>query len=260
LLPEGRSDQLLIDSIFSKIKEACEELAVTLIGGHTEITRGLDRPIIVGTMIGEVSPERLITPEGAQPGDVILLTKGVPLEAASILARECAQDLSHLDKRLLSRARDYLTDPGISVVEEALTAASVGGVTAMHDPTEGGLSAALWEMSDAAKIGLEINPEAVPILPEAALICQSLHIAPFEAIASGALLLAVRSESVDAILSALRKIEIPVHVIGRVTDKIGVYMRKENKVTDLPRPSRDALAVFFEKHPIGNSPSENHEG
>ena len=84
----ARTDEELVRALFAQLAEACEELEVALVGGHTEVTRGLDRPIVAGTMLGEVAKDRLVTTGGAQVGDAIVLTKGVPLEGAAIIARE----------------------------------------------------------------------------------------------------------------------------------------------------------------------------
>src|SRR6266704_2497076 len=88
LLPEGGASETRVESLFTELGEACAELEVALVGGHTEVTAGLPRPIVVGCMLGEVDKDRLVTTAGAREGDALLLTKGVPLEGAAILARE----------------------------------------------------------------------------------------------------------------------------------------------------------------------------
>src|SRR4051794_22627855 len=93
LLPAGATDEGLVRRLFAQIAEACAALDVALIGGHTEVTHGIDRPLVAGTMLGEVAKERLVTTGGAQVGDAVLLTKGVPLEGAAIIAREKERDL-----------------------------------------------------------------------------------------------------------------------------------------------------------------------
>ncbi len=139
LLPERTTSVTLVESIFAQIAQACQSLGITLVGGHTEVTYGLDRPIVAGHMLGEVDPAALITTAGARIGDILLLTKGICIEGASIMARERAQDLSRLgvDEAVIQRARNFLFEPGISVVRDAHIAIGAGRVHAMHDPTEG---------------------------------------------------------------------------------------------------------------------------
>ena len=245
LLPERGSEEQLVQSIFREVGDACRSVGAQLLGGHTEITTGLERPILCGTMLGEIPRERLITPQGARPGDRILLTKGVPIEATSILAHEFRDRLLALSPSLLARALNYLHDPGISVVPEALAAAEAGGVTAMHDPTEGGLASGLWELAQASKTGMVVDYEAIPIPDESREICAALAINPLEAIASGALLLTVRPLDISRILDAITSKGIYAVEIGRVTAGSRVAMRRKGKTEILDWPKRDALATLF---------------
>lgn len=129
LLPEGGTTPELVDTIMTDVQITCEEAGVTLGGGHTEITQGLDRPILVGQMLGEVAPTRLVRKTRIAVGDQILLTRGVAIEGTAILAREKSERLhGQVDVDLLARAARFLIEPGISVVSAALAAANVGEV------------------------------------------------------------------------------------------------------------------------------------
>ncbi len=246
LLPADRFDEDQISAILNQIDDACQFIGATLVGGHTEITTGIDRCILSGTMIGEVERNDLITPQGARPGDTLILTKGVPIEATSILANDFTKRLQALPDDLLTRALDFLHDPGISVVAEALEAARCGGVSAMHDPTEGGLSTGVWELAAASKVGLILEAEAIHIPSESQAICSELNVNPFEAIASGALLLTVRPEATDEVLAAIEAVGVHAFVIGEVIEGESVAMRTGGTSVDLPWPTRDALTHLFE--------------
>jgi hydrogenase expression/formation protein HypE len=247
LLPEGKGNKELAEKIFVQIEQACRELGISVIGGHTEITVGINRPILAGTMLGEVPRASLITPQGARPGDALLLTKGVPIEAGSILAREYEASFTGLDQEIIQRARDYIKNPGISVVNEAQIASSTGGVTAMHDPTEGGILCALWELSDAAEVGFNVHLDAIPILYEAERMCEILAVDPLAAIASGALLLTVQKVFLEKLMLEMNKSGIQVSQIGWVIEQKGVF--EEADLKPLPRPKRDALSDLFERNP-----------
>src|SRR4030067_670097 len=71
-----------------QIDGACRALGASLVGGHTEVTIGLERPIVVGCLLGEVDKQALITTQGARPGEAVLLAGGVPLEGAAVTPRE----------------------------------------------------------------------------------------------------------------------------------------------------------------------------
>ena len=245
LLPETGSEASLAEAVFGQIRSACDQVGAALVGGHTEITAGLTRPIVAGTMLGEAERGRLVTPRGALPGDRLLLTKGIPIEGASLLAREFGARLASLPAETIRRARDYLHAPGISVVREALRAAEAGGVHAMHDPTEGGLAGGLWELAEAAGVSLKVDHDAIPVLPEGRAICEALGLDPMATIASGALLLAAVPSSVARITAALAAEGIECAEIGEIVEGYGVAMRKAGAWELLPRPARDAVAALY---------------
>ncbi len=254
LLPEGLTTPEVAEQIHDQITASCEEIGVTIIGGHTEITYGLDRPILVGTMIGEVNRDELVTPRGAQPGDRILLTKGVPIEATAILAHEFTRDLlSVLGKTEIETARDYLKQPGISVLRDARIALRTGKVTAMHDPTEGGLYAALWELSEASQQSLWIDPSTVPVSSLSGRICQAMGIDPLGAIASGALLLTTIPKDAQRIRNSISDAGILCAEIGYVmtadefhaTRRPAVWSPTAGGLQPLPYPERDEIASLF---------------
>lgn len=247
LLPETSTTPQLVEEISEQVFCACREIGVSVIGGHTEITHGLDRPILAGTLVGEVQRERLITPRGASAGDRLLLTKGVPIEATAILAREFPETLKTvLSTDELACARQFLKDPGISILRDATTAVRAGKVTAMHDPTEGGIAAALWELAEASNRSIFVDPAAM-IIPEIALrVCETFDLDPFTAIASGALLLTVPAPESVAIRTALRAANIPCSEIGVIEEGPAAVWRATKAGREIwPRPERDAITRVF---------------
>jgi len=248
LLPEGRTTEESVVDITDQLAAACSSLGVVLIGGHTEITHSLDRPIIVTTMLGEINKSLVVTPAGAKSGDILLITKGVPIEATALLAREFPDTLrQHLSAQELSDAQKYLFQPGISVLQDAQVALSAGKVTAMHDPTEGGIATALWEMAQASQKTLLVDPLRIPISPLSAKICSIFNLDPLGSIASGALLMAVEPGSKDSILGALSQAGIEAAEIGAVTTgPAQVLITGGGRVTHLPRFERDEISRVFE--------------
>lgn len=214
LLPEG-ADAAHAEAIFHQMDRACAEVGAALVGGHTEITPGVDRPIVAGTMLGVT--HRWVSAAGACPGDTLILTKGVALEGSAILAREAADRLEGtVDDVVLERARGFLHDPGISVVPDAFTALGAGTVHALHDPTEGGVVGAIHELCDASGTGARIRLDAVPVFPETRALAAPFDIDPLGLIASGALLIAAPEEDAPAILAALAAADIRAATIGTV--------------------------------------------
>ncbi len=253
LLPAGRSDEALVESIFRQMREACADIGAALVGGHTEMTFGIDRPIVVGSMLGEVARDRLITPTGARVGDALILTKRVAVEATSILAREKAAQLAdRFDEAYLARARRFLIQPGISVVRDAEVAVAAGRVHAMHDPTEGGLATGLHELATATGYGMEIDARAVPIYPETQALCAAFEIDPWGVIASGSMLMTVEATDAETVVAALHAAKVEAAVIGHVVARErGVQLRHESGLRPLKTFERDEITKVFEQPRLG---------
>ena len=251
LLPENGTTPKTTEEISRQIYETCLEIGVAVIGGHTEITHGLDRPIVVGTMIGEVKKGELITPRGMQTGNEILLTKGVPIEATSILARECRAMLEdQMKPGELDECSGFLYDPGISIIRDAQIAQEAGKISAMHDPTEGGVLGALWELAEAANCSLCIDPDSVPIPVLSQQICNVLHIDPLASIASGALLITALPSEATKIRLALDSANIPTAAIGHAeSGPVSVFRRTQKGEKLLLRPETDEIARLLKNAP-----------
>ena len=247
LLPEGSADEGLAEGIFNDIVESCAGLGISLVGGHTEVTAGLDRPILVGQMLGEVEKERLVCNRNAQAGDAIILTKGIAIEATSLIARERTAEVERdLGAEFVERAKSFLFEPGISVVREALAASCAARCHAMHDPTEGGLATGLWELAEAAGLGVLVEREKIRVYNESARLCGRFGLDPMGVIASGALLIVVAQEDAARILATIREAGVEANVIGAMTPREeGCKMRVQDEVRPLPTFERDEIAKLF---------------
>ena len=238
LLPEGTTETL-VEAHFRELRDACVQRGISLVGGHTEITFGLRRPLLVGVLIGEVEHDRLLRPGGARPGDVLLLSKAIAIEGTALVARELGDRLRGLvDPSLVARAADLLADPGISVAAEAIALLEAGGITALHDPTEGGLAMGVRELALAADCGATIDRDAVPVLPETAAIAKALSIDPLGMLASGSLLAAAEPDSVERLVS----LGLGVTPIGEVTGNGRFVLRAGGTDRELPRYDSDETA------------------
>jgi len=244
LLPPTETTRELTEAVFDQLADACRELGVTLCGGHTEVVHGLTRPIIVGQMLGEVPSKGYITTGGAQVEDVLILTKGIAIEGTAILAREKRFDLHGvISEEDLSRCADWLREPGISVVKDAQLALEIGGIHALHDPTEGGVATGLWELAEAARVGVSIDERSLPVMPECRAFCRHFGLDPLGLIASGALLIAADKSRENRILGRLQAEGIAAATIGEVTAPgKGCLMRSgDNRLRPLPRFPRDEI-------------------
>jgi len=248
LLPEGATSEAAVTALFDRLGEACDELEVALVGGHTEITHGLDRPVVVGTMLGEVAKDKLVTTGGARVGDAVVMTKGVPLEGAAIIAREKEAELGTRGVRasVVRRAKAFLRSPGLSVLPEAEIACELATVHSMHDPTEGGIATALVELATAADVGLRIDRERIVILPEGAELCGAFGLDPLGTIASGALLMTLAPADASIVIHALAREGIASHYIGQVVPREqGITLVDATGSRPMPVFARDEIARLF---------------
>jgi hydrogenase maturation factor len=247
LMPPGTSDRDF-ETIVDSIHVAAMELEIAIIGGHTGYYPLVNAPIVGGiTVIGTCDRGRVISPAGACPGDVVLMTKGPAIEATALLA-------IIYEDRLRERYGDAVADTAIgrrkqiTVVEDALTARSAAPVSAMHDATEGGVMGGLWEMAAAAGVGMEIDEAAMIWPDDVEAVCELVSIDPLASIAEGTLLLSVPEAGVDDVVAALAQKRIPCSPIGRVTDNPSrrVIRRRNGRECPLAVPREDPFwGAFF---------------
>jgi hydrogenase maturation factor len=249
LLPPDQATADQVERIFRSIHEAADSLGVLVCGGHTEITPGIDRPIVVGHMLGEVEPNRLVRPSGLRPGDALLLTKGLGIEATALIARERGPQLRRkgYGEDVIEQCRNFLYDPGISVVRDARVAIAAGQVRALHDPTEGGVATGISELATASGVGIEVFAEAMPIAPATARLCAEFGLDPLGVISSGALLIGCDPDSAAPILAALAEFGIAAARIGQAHPPgFGVRLRREGELVPLPCFAADEITRLFE--------------
>ena len=222
LLPRG-AKSLLVGEISQQISSAASKLQMSIIGGHTELTQGIDRPIVVVTAMGFA--DKFVTSRDVREGDVMMVTKTAAIEGTAILATAFKDKLVTYDSSIMKKVDASRSK--ISVVEDAVTAFETGFIHAMHDPTEGGILGGAYEMSVSSKVGFEILEEDVPIASETKTICEVLNIDPLKLISSGSLLMAVDPEGVEDVRLALRKSGIDATEVGRFREQRRILTRKD---------------------------------
>lgn len=248
LLPAHTTTPESVQAIFDQIGAACGDLGIVVAGGHTEITGAVNQPVVAGTMLGQVERGRFVPTGGCRPGDVVLLAGAAPVEGASIIAREKRADLlaAGWSAADLDQAADLLFAPGISILIPGLAAARSGLVTAMHDPTEGGVATGLLELALAAQTGLAVDLDAIPILTLAADLCATFGLDPLGAIASGALLATCAPADVDELLEVWASVGWAGAVIGRILEaEEGITARRNGQNVEFPRFQVDEITKLW---------------
>ena len=213
LIAPGEASEARIRELLTQVREACTEVGAVLVGGHTEITPGLPHSMVVGTMLGRVEG-RALTTGGLRAGDLVGMTRTAGLEGTAILLAEHGPRLRELPE-VAAAIDDGEPAASLSVIAEALAAAGCGGVSALHDVTEGGVGEALHELAMASGLAVEAAREAVPVLPLTAAVCRALGMDPLGLIGSGSLLVGCSPEGSREVEQALAAIGVPLAWIGR---------------------------------------------
>ena len=240
LMPVGTTESD-VRALFEAMHAALDRDDIALVGGHTEVTDAVNQPVVVGQMLGLREDGGFVRTGGVSAGDVILQIGGAPIEGAAVLAMEAGQALDAVPRSVVETAALALREPGISVVEPALLATELGAA-AMHDPTEGGLSAGLYELAAASGLALRLDPEAVLWFPPGLQISEALGLDPWGVLASGSLLAAFPPDAAENALERLQEAGHPVARIGVAQAGSGVELTSGQP---LPRYEIDEVARFL---------------
>jgi len=247
LLPQNSTTEL-IEKICTQMDKAARQLNVAITGGHCEITPGIDHPIVTGCAVGVAEDGKYVSSSGAKIDDRIILTKGTGIEGTAILASDRRLELLEVfDESFLKKAENFFEK--ISVVKDAITAFRIGGVSAMHDPTEGGVAGGLHELADAANVGFQVYEKEILIPEETRKICAHFEIDPLQLISSGSLLIVAEEEKTDEIISSLSRNGVHASIIGEVIEPaLGRNLvTKAGEKTELVRPVSDHLWTALAK-------------
>jgi len=240
LLPEDASEGD-VKMLSSDMHRTAKGLGIAIVGGHTELSPGLHRPIVVTTAFAVA--DSYVTAAGAREGDTLMLTKTAGVEGTAILGTD-ARFNKRLDRRTVEGAASYFER--LSVVKEALAAYRTGAVHAMHDCTEGGVLGALYEMATASGSGLEVAEEDIPVAKETRRICSALRADPLKLISSGTLLVAVDKGKEEIVSEAVASVGSHAAAIGRF--KRGkVLLSRGGRSTEVKGPPKDEIWRLHEK-------------
>ncbi len=242
LPPEITSEELT--ALWETVDEECKKLGISVVTGHTARYEGCNYPMVGGaTMLGIDKREKLIIPK-ANPGDAIIVSKGPAIETTGLMSAYFPKFLEEkYGKDFVKKAQDVFYQ--MSVVKDASIAASVGGITAMHDATECGVFGGLYEIASHSKVGMNIYADKIILQDEVKKTCECFGINPYIAISEGTLLATAKKEKAQEIVDALRKENIPASIVGEVTQEQGIYIHEADRTYELEHPKVDPFWIKF---------------
>ena len=248
LLPKNTTKDN-IDNIFTQLINACNELDIKLVGGHTEITNTVNTPVIMGCMLGEVDKGKEIKSSGAMKEDSIIITKSIPIEGSAILASEKESLLisKNIPQSHIDTAKTLLTNPGISILLDAQIAINSAPIHAMHDSTEGGIVQGLRELAKASNLGIQIDQDKIPLVDISKDFWEPLNLNPLGVIASGTLIICVNQQNAPIVITALIASGIKATEIGTMKEvEYGLKMSSNGINYDLPNFDQDEITKVFD--------------
>jgi hydrogenase maturation factor len=220
LPPEVSDEELTL--LWDAFSRACAGLGIAVVTGHTARYEGCSWPMVGGATCMAVGPEAaFVTPTMARAGDLVVVTKGAAIEATALFAAAFPDRLTEGVGPDMAKAADALFED-MTVVPEARAAADFGlregGVTSMHDATEGGVLGGLFEVATASGVGMRIDQAAIPVRPEVRAVCEHVGIDPYVSISEGTLICTVAADRAEAFVAALGDRSIDAALVGQVTD------------------------------------------
>ncbi|WP_446897680.1 AIR synthase family protein [Clostridium sp. LBM24168] len=231
-----------INAVMKEIDDETKKLNIEILGGHTEVTKAVNKMVISCTVIGKGKSGAAVSTSGAREGDDIVVTKYLCMEGTSIIVNDYESQLGNLlSKQEIEEAKSYIEY--ISVVKEGIISGKFG-VNSMHDITEGGILGGIWEIAKASGTGFKIYMDKMPISEITRKLCNTYNIDPLRLISSGSMLITVNNG--ENLVKTLENSGIKSCIVGKITKKNGILVNGKNEIEVEP-PKCDELFVFKEK-------------
>lgn len=239
MLPPGTTEED-IALMMEQAGKTAAQVQVEIIGGHTEITAAVNKPVIVSTAIGISCDSEKNSHKNMKPGDAILLTKRAGIEGAGVIANDNEEKLKEvLTDEELEIAKGFLNE--VSVVEEGVAAGSVG-TCGMHDVTEGGVLGAIWEMCTVEGKGALVYKDRIPVDSVTEKIAKYYDIDWLRLISSGCMLIVASREKKDDVIKAVEDAGVAISEIGVIASPEDGIMIEENGIkSPVEPPASDEL-------------------
>ncbi len=246
LLPEGTTEED-IAKIMKQAAKAAEDSQVQIAGGHTEITRAVNQPVICSTAFGRALKGGSQTAKRAKQGDRIYVTKQLALEGTGIIVSEKKNELllsGVLNEEEIALSGKMLDK--VSVVPEGVLAGNIG-TCGMHDITEGGILGAVWEICNISGCGASLREENMPLDEITLKLAKHYGFNPLRMISSGSMLVLATPEekggTAEKLEKAMAGAGIEFTCVGEIIgygEKPKIQMRDGHEEEIMP-PSADEI-------------------
>ncbi len=239
LPPNAREEKL--KRMMEAAAQAAKELNMQIAGGHTTVSPYVTQKLAVITAYGKVQTGSHLTTKGVKPGQDIVMTKWIGLEGTAILAQKKREEL-------LTRYPEYLVDEAagfdkyLSIIPEAAVASKLNNCR-MHDASEGGILATLWELAESSGVGLTVDMKKLPIRQETVEVCEFCDVNPYELLSGGCLV--ITTDEGDLLVENLHEQEIAAVIVGKITDSNDRIIMNGEEKRYLDKPQADEIHRFL---------------
>lgn len=234
------AEESVLRKIMENLEKQCAVFDIQISGGHTQGSAAVTQPVVTVTVMG-ICDGRNFSAKQIRPGQDVIMTKWIGISGIRQMILKNRQEiLRFYREEVIEKAMGDMLD--LSVKEEAQLAINAG-VFGMHDVSEGGIFAALWDMAEAAKVGLDIDFKKIPVKQEIIEICEIFDVNPYELESCGALLMT--ADNGHDIIKVLADAGISAAVIGRTTSDNNKLLRNEDEVRYLDTPNKDEVYRFI---------------
>jgi hydrogenase maturation factor len=239
------------EAYVEEIGDECRKLGISIVGGHTGSYPGGGFTVVgTGSVFGFCKEGAYVTPKMARARDTILLTKHPAIEAAASLAL-CFPSYTerHIGASATRKVQRMIRMS--STVKDAMVASRAGlgpgGVTSMHDATEGGVLGALEEMAFASGKRFEVDLDTIYVPAEVRAVCAAFDIDPLTSLGEGALLITCNPEVSEKVAGLLSHEGIESRVVGTVKSGSGLWVRKAKIASRHLKPAKDGYWRAYDR-------------
>lgn len=237
-----------LKEIIRRTEAVCRSMQVPLTGVQAEVHPAVCQIIIHAEAIGTVKESELLSPGAVHPGQEIVLCGYVGLEGMLRILDECEEELSERFAPAFIRSMKALREQIVQVC--SLQAAQGCRVAAMQQIGSGGIFGALWELAEAAGVGLEADLAKMSIRQETVEVCEYFRLNPYQMTSAGCILMV--TDHGAGLVRELCAGGTRAAVLGITTAESARVIINGSERRFLDRPAPDELMLWWERRLRGN--------
>lgn len=239
----ARGDSSVIHGIRKSIKAVCEEKNLRLLEVEEFKSPFFPAPEVIVTGVSGTGKKAAgSSRDRIRAGQDIVLTKWIGLEGMLRITDEKKEELAGrftpgFLRQITSFKPEIFAEKEIREVKEH-------GAAIVRQITEGGIFAALWNLSGDMHRGVSLDMKNISVLQETVEVCEHFRLNPYQLTSAGSFL--VVTDQGEALRDRLLRRGVKAAVIGRVTDNNDKVIYNGEEVRYIDRPAPDEFFRIFD--------------